>query len=71
MKFVKLAAAAAIAVSATTATAGGLADAVVEPMMVEPMMEPKSSLGGLIVPAILLALIAVAATAESDSDSAD
>ncbi|WP_438956052.1 hypothetical protein [Cognatiyoonia sp.] len=68
MKFVKLAAA-AIAVSATTATAGGMADTVVEPILVEPMMEPTSSLGGLIVPAILLALIAIAATAESDSDS--
>ncbi len=68
MNFVKLAAAAAIAVSATTATAGGLAPEVMEPMTME-VMEPKSSLGGVIVPAILLALLAVAATAESDSGS--
>lgn len=70
MTFVKLAAAAALAVSATTATAGGLAPEVMEaPVVVVDTPAPTSSLGGLIVPAILLALIAVAATAESDSDS--
>lgn len=71
MKFVKLAAAAAIALSATTATAGGLAPAMTEsePMEVVPMMEPKGSLGGWVVPAIALALIAAAAASSSDSGS--
>ena len=70
MTFVKLAAAAALAVSATTATAGGLAPEVVEaPVVVVDAQAPTSSLAGLIVPAILLALIFVAATAEDDSMS--
>lgn len=71
MKFVKLAAAAALAVSATTATAGGLAPTVTEqpPIVVEPEMAPKSSLSGWVVPAIALALIAAAAASSSDSDS--
>ncbi|WP_438956051.1 hypothetical protein [Cognatiyoonia sp.] len=70
MTFVKLAAAAALAVSATTATAGGLAPEVVEaPVVVVDAPAPTSSLAGLIVPAILLALIFVAATAEDDSMS--
>ena len=70
MTFVKLAAAAALAVSATTATAGGLAPEIEEPpvVIVDPV-EPTSSLSGLVVPAILVALIAVAASSESDSDS--
>ncbi len=70
MTFVKLAAAAAIAVTATTATAGGLAPEVMEaPVVMVDTPAATSSLGGLIVPAILLALLAVAATAESDSGS--
>ena len=70
MTFVKLAAAAAIAVTATTATAGGLAPQIEEaPVVIVDPVEPTSSLTGLIVPAILVALIAVAATAESDSES--
>ena len=72
MTFVKLAAAAAIAVTATTATAGGLAPQIEEaPVVIVDPVEPTSSLTGLIVPAILVALIAVAATAESDSDTAE
>ena len=64
MKIVKLAAAAAIAVSATTATAGGLAPAVVDTPMVM-IDEPGSSLGGMLIPAILLALLAVAASSSN------
>ena len=62
MTFVKLAAAAAIAVSATTATAGGLAPEVMEAPVVMVDAPAQSSLGGLLVPAILLALLAVAAS---------
>ena len=70
MKVTTLVASAAIAVSATAATAGGLAPVVMEEapvVVVEPA--PTSSLGQFVVPAILLGLIALAATAESDSDS--
>lgn len=68
MTFVKLAAAAAIAVSATTATAGGLAPEVMEaPVVMVDAPAPASSLGGMLVPVILLALLAAAAAAESDS----
>ncbi len=72
MNFVKFAAAATIALSATVASAGGLAPAVAEtePMEVTPMMEPKGSLGGWVVPVIALALIAAAAASSSDSDTA-
>lgn len=70
MKVTTLIASAAIAVSATAATAGGLAPAVME---VEPVVimdsGPTSSLGQFIVPAILLGLIALGASASSDSES--
>ncbi len=70
MTFVKLAAAAAIAVSATAASAGGLAPEVMEaPVVVVDTPEPAGSLGGWVVPAIALALIAAAAASSSDSDS--
>lgn len=70
MTFVKLAAAAAIAVSATAATAGGLAPEVMEaPVVVVDTPAPTGSLGGWVVPAIALALIAAAAASSSDSGS--
>ena len=71
MKVTTLIASAAIAVSATAATAGGLAPAVmeVEPVVVVDTPAPASSLGGYIVPAILVGLIALAASSSSDSDS--
>ena len=73
MKVTALIAAAALAGSATVATAGGLAPVVMEeaPVVVVEPAAPTSSLGQFVVPAILLGLIALAATAESDSDSAD
>ena len=55
----KLALAAAMSVAATTAFAGGMAEPVMEPAVVE--AETSSSAGGIIVPLLLLLLIAAAA----------
>ena len=57
----KLALAAALTLSATTAFAGGMADPVMEPAPVE-AKSASSSAGGIIVPILLLLLVAAAAS---------
>lgn len=56
----KLALAAALSVAATTAFAGGMAEPVMEPEVVE--AATSSSSGGIIVPLLLLLVIAAAAS---------
>ncbi|MES2665643.1 MAG: hypothetical protein V4712_06050 [Pseudomonadota bacterium] len=56
----KLALAAALSVAATTAFAGGLAEPVMEPEVVE--AATSSSAGGIIIPLLLLIVIAAAAS---------
>ncbi|WP_435257125.1 hypothetical protein ACSBLW_13435 [Thioclava sp. FR2] len=56
----KLALAAVLTVAATTAFAGGMAEPVMEPEIVE--AATSSSAGGVIVPLLLLLLIAAAAS---------
>lgn len=56
----KLALAAALSVAATTAFAGGMAEPVMEPEVVE--AATSSSAGGIVVPLLLLVLIAAAAS---------
>ena len=53
----KIALAAALSVAATTAFAGGLAEPVMEPAVVE---AGTSSSGGVVVPLLLLVLVAAA-----------
>ncbi len=56
----KLALAAALSVAATTAFAGGMAEPVMEPEIVE--AATSSSAGGIIIPLLLLIVIAAAAS---------
>ena len=56
----KLALAAVLTVAATTAFAGGMAEPVMEPEIVE--AATSSSAGGIVVPLLLLLLIAAAAS---------
>jgi hypothetical protein len=56
----KLALAAVLSVAATTAFAGGMAEPVMDPAVVE--ATTSSSAGGIVVPLLLLLLIAAAAS---------
>lgn len=56
----KIALAAALTLSATTAFAGGMAEPVMEPTPVE--AKASSSAGGVVVPLLLLLLVAAAAS---------
>ena len=56
----KIALAAALSLAATSAFAGGLAQPIVEPVVIE--AATASSAGGFVVPLILLILIAAAAS---------
>jgi hypothetical protein len=55
----KLALAAVLSVAATAAVAGGLAEPVIEPVVI--VEETASTSGGLVVPLLLLAVIAAVA----------
>lgn len=55
----KIALAAALALSASTAFAGGMAEPVVEPTVVE-AKSASSSAGGIVVPLLVLLLVAAA-----------
>jgi hypothetical protein len=57
----KLALATVMALTASTAFAGGLAEPIVEPTVV--VKETSSSSGGVVVPLLILLVIAAAATA--------
>jgi hypothetical protein len=57
----KLALATVMALTASTAFAGGLAEPIVEPEVV--VKETSSSSGGVVVPLLILLVIAAAATA--------
>jgi len=57
----KIALAAALTLSATTAFAGGMAEPVTEPAVVE-AKSASSSAGGIIVPLLVLLLVAAAAS---------
>ena len=57
----KIALAAALTLSATTAFAGGMAEPVTEPEVVE-ANSASSSAGGIIVPLLVLLLVAAAAS---------
>ncbi len=59
----KLALAAALSLAATTAFAGGVAEPVMEPEVVE--AATSSSAGGIIVPLLLLLVIAAAVSSSS------
>ena len=58
----KIALAAAMAVAASTATAGSMADPIVEPIVVEE--QAGSSVSGIWVPLLLLAVVAAAIAAD-------
>lgn len=67
-KITALVLASALMASATTATAGGLGGAVTDPDVVVPT--PVGSLGGgLIVPALVIGVAAIALLTNSDSGS--
>ncbi len=57
----KIALAAALTLSATTAFAGGIAEPMVEPEVVE-AKSASSSAGGIVVPLLVLLLVAAAAS---------
>lgn len=57
----KIALATALTLSATTAFAGGIAEPVVEPEVVE-AKSASSSAGGIVVPLLVLLLVAAAAS---------
>ncbi|MBE0552703.1 MAG: hypothetical protein IH625_03330 [Rhodobacteraceae bacterium] len=63
----KIALAAALSLAATTAFAGGVAEPVMEPEVVE--AATSSSSGGIIVPLLLLLVIAAAIASSSGSET--